>query len=123
MTLFSFSSSDAAQNQGLVIKSGAEMLPVFVDFADGLINSAVTITTVNAIALDSNGAVVTSNVVGTTAVSGSVARVDLRTCGTNGTADAVNNDRFRMTVTATCSSGGPLTFTTFLLISAPGYDL
>lgn len=120
MNLFSYDSDDITKNIGLVVKGQADKPSYRVDMADGLIGNA-TITTTSAIALDSTGAM-TTNVVGTTAVSGTVVRVDLKTCGASGTGNATNGDRFRVTLTVTPSTGGPLTHNAYVLIDANSYD-
>lgn len=122
MTLFSYD-SDQEFNQGLITKGASDQPSYRVDFADGLVSSATVITTASAIALDSTGAVATANVVGTITISSSVVRVDLKTCGSSGTGDATNGDRFRVALTATLSSSGPLVFMTFINIDADAYDL
>jgi hypothetical protein len=121
--IFPYISGQQESNQGLLVKNGTDKVSVFIDFSDGLLNSATTITTVSAIALDSTGATTTGTVVGTTAVSGQTARIDLQTCGAGGTSAALNGDRFRMTVTCTPSTGGPLVFPIFIHIDAPGYGV
>lgn len=108
-------------NQGMLVKNGTDKVSFQVDFSDGMLNSATTITTVSAIALDSTGATTTATVVGTTAVSGQTARIDLQTCGAGGTSAALNGDRFRVTVSAIPSQGGPLVFPVFVLIDNPTY--
>ena len=120
--IFPYISGQQESNQGLLVKNGTDKVSVFIDFSDGLLNSATTITTVSAIALDSTGTS-TATVVGTTAVSGQTARIDLQTCGTGGTSAAKNNDRFKMTVTCTPSIGGPLVFPIFILIEDPAYGV
>jgi hypothetical protein len=121
--IFPYISGHQEANQGLVTKNGTDKPSVFIDFADGLISSATTITTISAIALSSTGSTTTSTVVGTTSVSGQTARVDLKTCGVGGTASALNGDRFKMTVTCTPSTGGPLVYPVFIHISDPDYDV
>ena len=120
--IFPYISNKQESNQGLIIKNGTDKPSVFIDFSDGLLNSSTTITTVSATALDSTGTS-PATVVGTTAVSGQTARIDLQTCGTGGTSAAKNNDRFKMTVTCTPSTGGPLVFPVFVLISDPTYGV
>jgi hypothetical protein len=121
--IFPYLSGQQDANQGLVIKAGSDQPSVYVDFADGLLSSATTITTISAIALGSTGAVTTATVVGTTGISGTVGRVDLQTCGVGGTAAALTGDRFKMTVTCTPSIGGPLSYPVFIYIEAPGYNV
>ena len=121
--IFPYRAGAQDQNQGLLVKNGTDKVSFQVDFSSGLLNSATTITTVSAIALDSTGATTTSTVVGTTAVSGQTARVDLQTCGAGGTASAKNNDRFKVTVTCTPSTGGPLVFPVFVFIDDPTYGV
>ena len=120
--IFPYISNKQESNQGLIIKNGTDKPSVFIDFSDGLLNSSTTITTVSATALDSTGTS-TATVVGTTAVSGQTARIDLQTCGAGGTSAAKNNDRFKMTVTCTPSTGGPLVFPVFVLIDDPTYGV
>jgi hypothetical protein len=123
MIIFPYLSGQQEANQALVTKGGSDRPSVFIDFADGLISSATTITSVSAIALGSTGAVTTATVVGTASVSGTVARIDLQTCGVGGTAAALNGDRFKMVVTCVPFTGGPLSFPVFIYIEAPGYDV
>jgi len=120
--IFPYISGHQEANQGLIVKNGSDKPSVFIDFADGL-TSATTITTISAIALSSTGATTTATVVGTTAVSGQTARIDLQTCGAGGTSAALNGDRFKMTVTCTPSTGGPLVYPVFIHISDPDYDV
>ena len=121
--IFPYISGHQEANQGLVVKNGTDKPSVFIDFADGLISSATTITTISAIALSSTGSTTTSTVVGTTSVSGQTARVDLKTCGVGGTASALNGDRFKVSVTCTPSTGGPLVYPVFVHINDPDYDV
>jgi hypothetical protein len=118
--IFPYISGDQSANVGLMVKNGADKPSVFVDFADGLLTSATTLTTVTAVALDSTGASV-ATVVGTTGITGTVARVDLQTCGAGGTSAAADGDRFRMVITATPSSGGPLNYPVFIYIDNQTY--
>jgi hypothetical protein len=116
--------SNQDSNEGLVIKGSSDYPSFFIDWSDGLISSGATITSVSAIALSSTGSTVTSNVVGTLAISGAQTRVDLRTGGaSSGTDDALNNDRFKLTVTCTPSSGGPLTYPVYILVDARSYNV
>jgi len=121
--IFPYLSGQQEANQALVTKGATDRPSVFIDFADGLISSATTITSVSAIALGSTGAVTTATVVGTASVSGTVARIDLQTCGVGGTAAALSGDRFKMTLTCTPSIGGPLSYPVFIYIEAPGYNV
>jgi hypothetical protein len=124
MNIFPYISGQQESNQGLIVKSSSGKPSCVIDFSDGLINSATTITGVSAVALSSTGSTVTSNVVGTLAISGATVRCDLRTGGaSSGTDDALNNDRFKMIVTCTPSSGGPLVFPIFIHIDAPTYGV
>ena len=121
MNIFTYRASDQFANIGLIVKDGLDRPSVFLDFSDGCINSAVTVSTVSAIAVSSTNSTITTQVVGTTAVSNQVARIDLKTCGASGTSAAVDGDRMKMTVTAALSSGGPLLFDVFIDITAPTY--
>jgi hypothetical protein len=122
--IFPYINGAQAANEGLITKGASDFPSFYIDWSDGLISSGTTISSVSAVALSSTGSTVTSNVVGTLAISGAQTRVDLRTGGaSSGTDDALNNDRFKLTITCTPSSGGPITYPVYILIDAGSYNV
>lgn len=122
MTVYSYSNADSQGNVASIIKDSTEKPSLFIDFANGLISSAVSISTVTAVGVSSTNTVITSQVVGTTSINGTIVRIDLKTGGTSGTGPATDNDQYQIAVTAQPSSGGPLDFAIFVRIDAPTYD-
>ncbi len=103
-------------NEGLLTKLPLELPRYVVDFQDG-IPSGVTISTASTGALNVNGNFATPYAVGTTAISGTTVAQTLLTCGSSGTAAAVNGARFKVTTTATLSNAEVLLWNTYVFIS------
>ncbi len=121
MLTFTFKSRGGDSNQGQFFKTGAAKPAFVIDWSDGMLSSA-TISTVGAVAVNSLNATVTSNCIGTTAISGNLCSIQCLTCGTSGTVTATNGDRFKITTTATLSNGEILNYSTFVLVQEPTYD-
>jgi hypothetical protein len=120
MTLYSYFNGDQRVNQANLIKGGTSAPSFSIDFTDALRTASATISSAASVGTGSTGATVTT-IAGTTTVSGNYVIVDLKTGGAGGTGEATDGDEFRVRVTATLTSGGPVYFDTFVLISNPSY--
>lgn len=121
MTIFPYNPAFSGSNIGSIVKDATEKPSVFVDWAAGMISSAVTVTTVTAVGVSSINTTITTQCVGTISTTGTVTRVDLRTGGSGGTSAAVNGDQYEIVLTCQPSSGGPLDFALFVRIDAQTY--
>lgn len=119
--IFSYTSCDQPENQGNATKGGLDSITYLIDFTDGL-RSGITLNSAATVAVDSSNATVTSSCISMTSVSGALATIVSKTCGSGGTGTAADNAQFRFRTTATISSGGPLVYDVFVLVSDATYD-
>ena len=102
-------------NEGLLTKLPLELPLYKIDFQDG-IPAGVTISTSSTGALNENSAYATPYAVGTTSSSGTVVSQTLLSCGSSGSAAAVNGARFKVTTTVVLSNGETLAWNTFVFV-------
>lgn len=107
--------SNPQLNEGLLAKLPLELPLYKIDFQDGM-PAGVTISTSSTGALNENSVYATPYAVGTTSTSGTVVSQTLLSCGSNGSAAAVNGARFKVTTTATLSNGEQLIWNTYVFI-------
>ena len=118
--IFSYRSREADLNESQLFKSSLSLPQYSIDFADGM--GTATISTASTGAVNASNSFSTASCVGTTAIASTVVSQHLLTCGTSGTAAAIDGARFKVTTTATLSNGSVLTYAVYVLVQAASYD-